>query len=271
LECLGEYNLCSGTATACSTFGTQGTCQAQGGCTWGALPTVAAAFMNGKVGVGTTSPDVNLDVSGDAEFGLPSTGSTVDVYAVAGGSNGGTYKLVRYSSSERYKYDIKDFNLGLETVLKMHPIEFTWKSTGERDFGFIAEEAEKVNPFLITYLNGQPEAFRHAQYTAVLTNAIQEQQKQIEELKAATDQVSSSTTTNADSDATFAQKVKKAIIALKSWLENQIIKVKGLIADKIFAKKIRVEQLEMVDKATGEIYCTWIENGEWKKTKGGCE
>jgi hypothetical protein len=26
-----------------------------------------------------------------------------------------------------------------------------------------------------------------------------------------------------------------------------------------------------VDKATGEIYCDWIENGEWKKVKGGCE
>jgi hypothetical protein len=26
-----------------------------------------------------------------------------------------------------------------------------------------------------------------------------------------------------------------------------------------------------VDKATGEIYCTWIENGEWKKVKGECE
>jgi len=26
----------------------------------------------------------------------------------------------------------------------------------------------------------------------------------------------------------------------------------------------------MVDKATGEIYCTWIENGEWQKAKGDC-
>ena len=24
------------------------------------------------------------------------------------------------------------------------------------------------------------------------------------------------------------------------------------------------------DKATGEIYCTWIENGDWKKVKGDC-
>ncbi len=54
-------------------------------------------------------------------------------------------------------------------------------------------------------------------------------------------------------------------------VENQVVKVKELFAEKIFAKKVRVEQLEMVDKSTGEIYCTWIENGEWQKTIGECD
>ena len=31
-----------------------------------------------------------------------------------------------------------------------------------------------------------------------------------------------------------------------------------------------VNKLEMVDQATGEVYCTWIENGEWVKVKGRC-
>jgi len=30
------------------------------------------------------------------------------------------------------------------------------------------------------------------------------------------------------------------------------------------------ENREMIDKATGDIYCTWIENGEWKIIRGGC-
>jgi len=29
--------------------------------------------------------------------------------------------------------------------------------------------------------------------------------------------------------------------------------------------------MEMVDSATGDIYCTWIQNGEWQKTKGACD
>jgi hypothetical protein len=36
------------------------------------------------------------------------------------------------------------------------------------------------------------------------------------------------------------------------------------------AKKLVAEELEMRDKATGEIYCTWIESGEWVKLKGEC-
>ncbi len=48
-----------------------------------------------------------------------------------------------------------------------------------------------------------------------------------------------------------------------------------MIAEKIFVKtarieNARIEKLEMIDKATGEIYCTWIENGEWQKAKGEC-
>jgi len=43
-----------------------------------------------------------------------------------------------------------------------------------------------------------------------------------------------------------------------------------LIAEKITAKKAKLDKIEMVDQATGEIYCTWIENGEWQKVKGEC-
>jgi hypothetical protein len=139
---------------------------------------------SGNVGLGgTTSPAVTLDVNGDIAGDLISTGSTGYVGYVAG-TGGGAYKLVRYSSSRRYKDNIGGFNLGLDVVKKMHPVSFTWKSTGDRDFGFIAEDAEKVSPDLITKINGQVETFKYMAYTAVLTNAIQEQQKQIDGLKA---------------------------------------------------------------------------------------
>lgn len=69
----------------------------------------------------------------------------------------------------------------------------------------------------------------------------------------------------------LVEKVKSALASLGIWVENQIVKVKELVAEKIFSHKVRVEQLEMVDKQTNELYCTWIENGEWKKRIGECE
>jgi len=69
----------------------------------------------------------------------------------------------------------------------------------------------------------------------------------------------------------FIALVKSALEQLGLFIENGIAQVRELIVEKIFAKKVRVNELEMIDKATGEIYCTWIENGEWVKHLGECQ
>ena len=48
-------------------------------------------------------------------------------------------------------------------------------------------------------------------------------------------------------------------------IENGVAKFKTLFADKAQFKKV-----EMIDEKTGEIWCTWISDGEWQKTKGEC-
>jgi hypothetical protein len=62
-----------------------------------------------------------VKIPGDLKLGLPTTGTGTAVYAT---SDSGVYKLVRYSSSQKYKYDIIDFNLGLNAVLKLKPRQF---------------------------------------------------------------------------------------------------------------------------------------------------
>ena len=64
----------------------------------------------------------------------------------------------------------------------------------------------------------------------------------------------------------FTLAIKKSLEKLGLLIEDGIAQVKGL-----FAEKVRTNKLEMVDQATGEIYCTWIENGEWVKVKGECQ
>lgn len=41
--------------------------------------------------------------------------------------------------------------------------------------------------------------------------------------------------------------------------------------DKISTKIARVGGLELVDSQTGDVYCAWIENGEWIKVQGECD
>ncbi|MEK9129964.1 MAG: hypothetical protein AAB526_01000, partial [Patescibacteria group bacterium] len=44
----------------------------------------------------------------------------------------------------------------------------------------------------------------------------------------------------------------------------------NLTMEQVKAKKVITEEIEMKDKASGETWCTFIENGEWKKVKGNC-
>ena len=91
------------------------------------------------------------------------------------------------SSSERYKKNIRTLPLGLETIMQLRSVTFNWKDTNNFDLGFIAEEVEKINPLLVTYHPDKNqtsiEGVKYKQITAVLVNAIKQQQEQIEKLK----------------------------------------------------------------------------------------
>ncbi|MFC1630108.1 beta strand repeat-containing protein [Patescibacteria group bacterium] len=63
---------------------------------------------------------------------------------------------------------------------------------------------------------------------------------------------------------------KGGLESLGLFVENGIAQVTELFAEKITTQIAKVDRLEMVDQATGQIYCTWIENGDWKKVSGEC-
>jgi hypothetical protein len=85
------------------------------------------------------------------------------------------------SSSIRYKTEVQAFTPGLELINRLRPVRFTWRATGERDLGFIAEEVNEVEPLLTVFnTDGQVEGVKYAQITTVLVNAVKEQQAQIE-------------------------------------------------------------------------------------------
>lgn len=86
------------------------------------------------------------------------------------------------SSSIRYKEQVENFTSGLELMGKLRPITFRWKEGGEPDLGLIAEEVSRVEPLLVTHnKQGNIEGVKYDRLSAVLINAVQQQQAQIAE------------------------------------------------------------------------------------------
>jgi hypothetical protein len=85
------------------------------------------------------------------------------------------------SSSLRYKKDLHAFTPGLSLVKQLNPITFRWKADNMLDLGFGAEDVGKVEPLLVTHnASGQVEGVKYDRISAVLVNAVKEQQAQIE-------------------------------------------------------------------------------------------
>ena len=91
------------------------------------------------------------------------------------------------NSDIRIKKNIRDTRYGLSTVMQLRPVEYTLISSDLKQVGFIAQEVNKLVPEVITGIEGDLEkgeilGITYANLVAVLTKAIQEQQKQIEDL-----------------------------------------------------------------------------------------
>jgi len=90
-------------------------------------------------------------------------------------------QIATCSSSLRYKTNVRNFNGGLNIVRQLRPVSFNWKDGGMRDLGFGAEEVFRIEPLLTTVNDkGEIEGVKYAQISAVLVNAVNEQQAQIE-------------------------------------------------------------------------------------------
>ena len=116
--------------------------------------------------------------------------ATSDYGVDVGGGSAGTNNInkVRASafvtfSDESLKKDIEQMNGALDTVMSLKGVEFTWKNSDSRDFGFIAQEVQEVLPQAV-HENAGVHGVDYSRLTSVLVEAVKAQQIQIEELKA---------------------------------------------------------------------------------------
>ena len=120
---------------------------------------------NGNVGIGTTSPSEKLEVNGNI---------------LASGD-------ITAFSDARIKENIETLPNALESIKAMRGVTYNKIGEEKQSIGVIAQEVQAVLPQLVSEHNDGMLSVAYGNVTAVLIEAIKEQQKQIDELKALID------------------------------------------------------------------------------------
>jgi len=89
-----------------------------------------------------------------------------------------TAKTLNPTSSIRYKKDITPIVHATDSLEKLRGVHFNWKDDGTPSLGLIAEEVAEVFPEVVQRNpeNGQVEALNYSALTAVLVEALKEQE-----------------------------------------------------------------------------------------------
>jgi hypothetical protein len=125
--------------------------------------------VTGNVGIGVLAPMEKLDVYGTARLRKIGSGSGTYVVADANGT------LWKASSSKKYKRNIEDLEINREAVLKLRPVGFEYKSSGQKEIGLIAEEVEEQLPDLVIYdQQGRPDAVKYEKVSLYLLDVVKE-------------------------------------------------------------------------------------------------
>jgi hypothetical protein len=85
-------------------------------------------------------------------------------------------------SSRRWKTNVRPIDRALEKVMQLNGVSYEWIENGKHDIGFIAEDVGQVIPEVVAYEENGVDAksVDYARLTALLIEAVKEQQKSIE-------------------------------------------------------------------------------------------
>jgi hypothetical protein len=136
---------------------------------------ISNSAYNGYVGIGVTNPAFRLELPNQAN--------------PAG--RGRANSWVTYSSM-RWKEEIRPIENALERVMQLRGYHFRWKPEygGTEDIGFLAEEVARVVPEVVSYEpDGQVAGMDYSRLTALLVEALKQQQREIAELRSLVEQL----------------------------------------------------------------------------------
>ena len=153
-----------------------------------------SAIDTGKISLAYASASTNGMVIRDTSglSGAPAIKFQSNTTAVGSITTTSSATAYNTSSDYRLKENIQPMQGALDVVAQLNPVTYTWKADGSDGQGFIAHELQAVVPDCVTGEKDAVDAEGKPVYqgidtsflVGILTKAIQEQQEQINQLKA---------------------------------------------------------------------------------------
>jgi hypothetical protein len=129
--------------------------------------------IGSQISIGGNIANATLDVTGTGRFsGKLTVRNDIEANAFL------------YSSDQKLKTNIKTLTNALDKVLSLRGVVFNWKKDGTKNVGLIAQEVEEVYPELVEINEEGMKSVAYGNLVPVLIEAIKEQQKEIDALKA---------------------------------------------------------------------------------------
>jgi len=137
-------------------------------------------------------------------------------------------KMVKTTSDARLKKDIKPLTHALDSILQLEGKTYRWKEdttfANKQDIGLVAQDVEKVFPELVAEDERGYKAIAYSKLTAVLIEAIKEQQGQMisqqQQMTAQQDQIAALEKENTLLKTIMAEQMQ-ALLARIAMLEGE--------------------------------------------------
>ncbi|MDX9855109.1 MAG: tail fiber domain-containing protein, partial [Tenuifilaceae bacterium] len=145
-----------------------------------AIPTRAGNFEIWNTGLSVAS----FTITSNGRVGIGTSTAPDDKFVVVNGSATGRYTTSgwTHSSDIRLKQNIEKLGNVLPSIKQLQGVTFSFKSDAQNisQIGFIAQDVEKLFPQLVTTDSNGFKSIAYGQVSAVLVEAIKEQQNIIE-------------------------------------------------------------------------------------------
>lgn len=108
---------------------------------------------------------------------MPSLTSSTGTNIVASGTN-----LYLQTSSRDFKDNIVDTTIDTSKVFDLRTVDYQYKATGQKSFGFIAEEVAEVLPDLVNYEEDKPFSINYSLLSVLLLEELKKVKTQLDSL-----------------------------------------------------------------------------------------